>query len=277
MFMKYILLFLCFTESLLISAQDDPSNENLISLDTMLIKVVYNVDWHYNLEKPEKVKHDKMFTEIGRAVCHSYIEREWNNEVDFNKHYENDGNRDTKAFNALYSNIGEIFINYPKGKTTNIYSMDILGTYKFEEATPKMRWHITNDKLDTLSYHCTLAKCSYAGREYRAWFTEDIPVSYGPWKLGGLPGLIIKAETMDGDYKFTLAGVEIAKDAEFISLWKRDFVKSTKKKTRNQEKMLLARPDAIMDQMGIEYGVVTFDGSPAKWKFFTFDNPLEKE
>ena len=262
---------------MLAMAQEYPSKDKLIPVDEMRLKVQYNVDFHYSKEKPEKVKRDVMYTEIGNKVCHSYIEREWKNEVKFNRNYENDGKRGTNAFFALYSNIGEVFVGYPKGKNTVIYSLDVLGTFKYEEPTAKLRWTITEEKLDTLDYHCTMAVCKYAGREYRAWFTEEIPVSYGPWKLCGLPGLIIKAETVDGEYRFVLGGIETVKTPADISLWKRDFISTSKKKVRKQEKLLLSRPDAVLDQMGIGYGSVTYDGSKPKFKFFTYDNPLETD
>ena len=102
-------------------------------------------------------------------------------------------------------------------------------------------------------------------------------VSYGPWKLCGLPGLIIKAETADGDYRFTLAGIEKVKEDKDICLWKREFITKAKDKVRLQEKMLLTRPDEIMDWLGISYTTVSYDGSKVKLKFFTYDNPLEKD
>ena len=34
----------------------------------------------------------------------------------------------------------------------------------------------------------------FSGREWNVWFTEEIPVSLGPWKLNGLPGIILQAE-----------------------------------------------------------------------------------
>ena len=268
---------LCCALTSMAQEADYPRKESLQPIEKMQLRVQYDVDWHHDLKHPEKVKHDKMYTEIGQTVCHSYVEREWNDEVKFNKNFEERGSRYTNAFGALYSNIGEVFVGYPKGKNTVIYSLDILNAYKYEEDIPKMEWTITKEKFDTLDYHCTLATCTYAGRQYRAWFTEDIPVSYGPWKLCGLPGLIVKAETMDGDYRFVLAGIEKKTDARDICLWKRDFISKTKEKVRLQEKMLLTRPDEILDWMGIKYTTKSYDGTPAKWKFFTYDNPLEKE
>ena len=40
-------------------------------------------------------------------------------------------------------------------------------------------------------------------RKYTAYFAEDIPVSYGPWKLQGLPGLILEAYDSEGRIHFT--------------------------------------------------------------------------
>ena len=268
---------LCCALTSMAQEADYPKKENLLPIEKMQLRVQYDVDWHHDLKHPEEVKHDKMYTEIGQTVCHSYIEREWNDEVKFNKNFEERGTRYTNAFGALYSNIGEVFVGFPKGMNTVIYSLDILNAYKYEEATPKLEWTITSEKLDTLGYHCTMATCSYAGRQYNAWFTEDIPVSYGPWKLCGLPGLIIKAETTDGDYHFVMAGIEKTTEARDICLWKRDFITKTKDKVRLQEKMLLTRPDEILDWMGIKYTTKSYNGTPAKWIFFTYDNPLEKE
>lgn len=275
--MKKILFLASLCCALTLNAQEAeyPKKKSMQSIEKMQLRVQYDVDWHYDTKNREKVMHDKMYTEIGQHVCHSYIEREWNNEIKFNKSFEENGKRGTNAFSALYSSIGEVFVGYPKGKNTVIYSLDVLNAYKYEETTPRLEWTITNEKLDTLDYHCKVATCSYAGRDYKAWFTEDIPVRFGPWKLGGLPGLIIKAETQDGDYQFVLAGIE--KQDRDICLWQRDFITKTKEKVRLQEKMLLTRPDEIMDWVGISYNVITYDGSNAKLKFLTFDNPLERE
>lgn len=278
--MKNLLFLASLCYAFTSSAQEAvyPKQESLQPVEKMQLRVQYDVDWRYDLGKPEKMMHDKMYTEMGQNVCHSYIEREWNNEVKFNKGYEKNGKRGTNAIMALYSNIGEVFVGYPKGKVTTICSLDALGTYKYDEPAAKLEWTITAEKLDTLGYHCKVATCTYAGREYKAWFTEDIPVSFGPWKLGGLPGLIIKAETADGDYRFVLAGIEKAKDARDICLWNRDFITSSKSKTRRQEKILLAQPGEILEQIGVTFTVVTYDSNtPTKLKFFTFDNPLEKD
>ena len=38
------------------------------------------------------------------------------------------------------------------------------------------------------SFDCQKAECDFRGRRWEAWFTTEIPVGEGPWKLRGLPG-----------------------------------------------------------------------------------------
>lgn len=57
-----------------------------------------------------------------------------------------------------------------------------------------MNWIIdtATKKVDELV--CKKATCNFRGRNYVAWYAPDIPISMGPWKMGGLPGLIIELE-----------------------------------------------------------------------------------
>jgi GLPGLI family protein len=59
-------------------------------------------------------------------------------------------------------------------------------------------------------YDCRRATGKYRGRDYEAWYTLDIPISTGPFKLGGLPGLILEARTLDGIVKFQFSSLEIS-------------------------------------------------------------------
>ena len=63
----------------------------------------------------------------------------------------------------------------------------------------KPDWTILSDSVKTIeNYTCLMAKGHVRGRDYTVWFTPDIPVSAGPWKLWGLPGLIVSARSDDG-------------------------------------------------------------------------------
>ena len=49
-----------------------------------------------------------------------------------------------------------------------------------------------------LNYKCQRATVNFGERVFDVWFTPDIPISDGPWKIQGLPGLVISAKTIGG-------------------------------------------------------------------------------
>ena len=57
---------------------------------------------------------------------------------------------------------------------------------------PSQKWTLTSDTQTVLGHKCQKATCHWRGRDYEAWFTSAIPLKSGPWKFGGLPGLIMK-------------------------------------------------------------------------------------
>lgn len=78
----------------------------------------------------------------------------------------------------------------------------------YEETPEDWSWTITDSTKEILGYECFLATTDYHGREWCAWFAPDIPVSNGPWKLDGLPGLILEASASDGEYSFVTNGIQ---------------------------------------------------------------------
>lgn len=66
-----------------------------------------------------------------------------------------------------------------------------------KEITPKINWKITNESKKIGNLVCKKATTNFRGRDYIAWFTPQITVPFGPWKLNGLPGLIVEAYDND--------------------------------------------------------------------------------
>lgn len=126
-----------------------------------------------------------------------------------------------KACMTVDSN-GNITVDLSKGpiKQTSLYvlsnpSDNQLTVYDkfgdeleyYSEPFDELTWEIEGDSSENvLGYECVLAHSDYHGRHWRAWFTQDIPIQSGPWKLRGLPGLILKADA-DGIFIFTATGI----------------------------------------------------------------------
>jgi GLPGLI family protein len=66
--------------------------------------------------------------------------------------------------------------------------------YVMPELIEKINWKIERETKKIDKYICQKATGYCRGRTYSVWFCADIPYSFGPWKLTGLPGLIFEAE-----------------------------------------------------------------------------------
>ncbi|WP_448529991.1 GLPGLI family protein [Raineya sp.] len=79
-----------------------------------------------------------------------------------------------------------------------------------KEKLPDFGWQITQEKKKIEGYECFKAISKpFRGRTYIAWFCPEIPIPDGPWKLCGLPGLILEAQDEKGEVKFIAQKVEL--------------------------------------------------------------------
>jgi len=62
-----------------------------------------------------------------------------------------------------------------------------------KEIAPKINWKIEKETKKIGKFTCKKATTHFRGRNYIAWFTTDVPLPFGPWKLNNLPGLILEA------------------------------------------------------------------------------------
>lgn len=92
------------------------------------------------------------------------------------------------------------------------------GLYYYTDKYLSPKWEVFKDKKTIMGYMCQRAESSYFGRKWTAWFTTEIPVDSGPWKLTGLPGLILEASDEDGDFGFIAVSIEPPAEEDVISM-----------------------------------------------------------
>ncbi|AZA55830.1 GLPGLI family protein [Chryseobacterium shandongense] len=120
--------------------------------------------------------------------------------------------------------------------------------YTYDEDRP-LNWKIMQETTKIGEYKVQKAETDFAGRKWTAWFTTDLPYQDGPYKFGGLPGLIVKVEDEKGEYSFDL--MKNYKIADFPTL--NQFGNTIKVKRTDyvkQQKKFMEDPMAFMSQGG---------------------------
>ncbi len=103
--------------------------------------------------------------------------------------------------------------------------LDLAGRERFYEDTlHPMRWSLSDEIKTIDSFECRKADTWFRGRFYTAWYTVDIPIPNGPWKMGGLPGLIIELRELSGDMHFMLESIrqENMKDIRSMTIMQKN-------------------------------------------------------
>lgn len=98
-----------------------------------------------------------------------------------------------------------------KDKKNNslFYTLQIvLDDFYYEQDLNLFDWVLQEETKNINGYHAQRATTTYSGRDYCAWFTSEIPISDGPFKFNGLPGLILEIADSENHYVFKLKSFE---------------------------------------------------------------------
>ena len=157
-----------------------------------------------------------------------------------------------------------IYKNYPEGRMTVTDGL-ILQDYCYVDSLHTQIWTMGDSTREVLGYTCQQATADFRGRHWTAWFATNIPVSDGPWKLGGLPGLILEAYDEGQQHVFTAVGLERVKDEPII--FNRSFGDNQKFEQTNRLEFLRSKKKSLMDLNGyiqMETGIDLSQGKPQK-------------
>lgn len=158
-----------------------------------------------------------------------------------------------------------VYKNYPKvGKLT--YTDKVFKKFKYIESMEKPTWEIIPGDTVIYDYSCQKAVTNFRGRTWIVWFTSSLPVSEGPWKLYGLPGLILKANDVAGDFSFHCIGIQKG-ERTVLKRPKGKFIECTPQKLARMHALCAKNPEAYLQNFGIS-GMASqgVDGKPIQYK-----------
>ena len=159
------------------------------TVDTAQFVAVYDYECRtQNDEAASVTDRMQLVVQVGRTVSKS---------MPFSAYpfTDNDSKADVAAgFQEALMHMPTVWTGYPNGQTT-VREFIFPHEYEGYEPTPEIVWTLSDDTLTVSGYLCQQATATHRGVEWRVWYTDEIPSSAGPWRLRGLPGLIVKAES----------------------------------------------------------------------------------
>lgn len=201
-------------------------------------RFVYQVTMKSDASDPKNVTTENAYLDISPEKSVFYSENRIKRDSILQKAFQGGGGRGSINRDQMESLRSNINYTVEKDKTNQkTFFKDRIGRdiYSYEEDRP-LNWKISSETTKIGEYKVQKAETDFAGRKWTAWFTTDLPYQDGPYKFGGLPGLIVKVEDDKGDYSFDL--MKNFKIAEFptlnqfgntVKVKRADFVKQQKK------------------------------------------------
>ncbi len=206
---------------LTVSAKPNKKDENKV-IDKLKYTITYRTKSVRDTTKTDSegrydYENDDMQLEVGEKVSYFYSATYRAYEEELRKSVDANNIAIPTSTSARGSISMDFYRNYPTGKSTYLDKV-IREKFRITEPLEQPQWDIIADSTkQILNYDCQMARCTFKGRTWTAWFTADIPLDNGPWKLCGLPGLILRAYDSKQQYIFDCVGMKQAGEAENIT------------------------------------------------------------
>ncbi len=168
----------------------------------------------------------------------------------------------------------QIFKDKRLAKTITVDKLAIQN-FKYEEPLHAMKWEILNENSNLLGYEVRKAVCSFSGRDYEAWYAPAIAFDNGPWKFGGLPGLILKINDSKNEFSFELTGFQSLNPVKTLEIPEKKITEINKLEFLKRQDRLNRKPyEYLRTQMGIQIKPLD-DAAKANFDKVRPYNPME--
>ena len=110
-------------------------------------------------------------------------------------------------------NTSDIIVH--KNNNNEFFQYDLLENTVLQlQTNDTQKWNLSQEKKNVKNLSLQKAITTWGGRNWTAWFAEEIPFQEGPYKFHGLPGLIVEIYDDKKNYHFELIRSEKIKEEE---------------------------------------------------------------
>lgn len=103
----------------------------------------------------------------------------------------------------------------------------------YKQKKDLFNWKIEKEAKSIKDYKVQKATTTFAGREYVAWFAPEIPISDGPYKFNGLPGLILEIYDTRKYWNFEFFGFKKLSPKESFKINLNQYVKTSREELQD--------------------------------------------
>ena len=164
--------------------------------DETKLQVIYNA---YYLQYAED---DSLSKDIAQLDIGTYASRYYSKVSEWYKK-NSEGH---SPYKGTLSRREDVFKNMPENGLITFIHMPYWITTQ-DSINHLFDWHLVEGDSIVCGYPCHKAQTTFRGRTWTAWYTLDLPYNDGPWKLCGLPGLILHAEDSTRQFIFDCTSI----------------------------------------------------------------------
>lgn len=142
-----------------------------------------------------------------------------------NSEAETNYNFELKSGDKIFGNVETNLENKKMFSSERVFNSNDYKKFTVLEYIPSIKWNLLSENKLIGKYNCKKAKTTYKGRDYIVWYTLEVPLFFGPWKLHGLPGMIVKAYDTENFINFQLTKINFdKKDIVYSPIEKKEYI-----------------------------------------------------
>lgn len=243
--------------------------------DTLKYEIEYDLSYQINNLDTLNIRSEKMVLKIAKNFSY-FIS------LGYLKTREMIKNNETSNEMSVYKPLPKTKFRYiiiKDHQNEELIFSDLMGTYAYTYKTKlqKITWELQNEQKEIMGYMCKKATTHFGGRDYVAWYSEELSVPEGPYKFYGLPGLIFSIYDSRKQYNFNVSSIR--KVSEYFSSKDEmlNQIQITEDEYKELNKKFKDKPSTMLEGNGISFPKEQIEllEKKAKEKFKYENNPIE--